>query len=139
MKTCIVNVLAVFFVVSLFFYVETKAQPPEKFGDDLEQDVGCEMTAKVVEDVFREAQEESERVFIISRIAKSERKIVGWQRLSFIENRLSMVSSRPAFIVAEGRPVSTSKGVLEFWIGSKPRAIIRFKRNQRFCIDTPTR
>src|SRR5215203_3489772 len=100
MISSMVYARAIAFVIFLFVSVMAKAQSPEKFEDDLYQDSGCEMTAKVVEDVFREALRERERVFIISRIGTSEKKTVGWQRLSLIENRLAMLSSKVLMIAA---------------------------------------
>lgn len=106
------------------------------FADEIDQDPGCEITAKVLEDVLFDTRKAGEQLFILSRTGIGE-KAIGWQRLNKVENLLRRPSSKPNFVVAEARPVAKGKGVVEFWIGSRPRAIVRFKRNQQFCIDTP--
>lgn len=124
--------------LSFFLFIAANAQLAEKFVDELDQDPGCEMTAKLVEDVFREAIRERERVFIISRPGKAEDKEMGWRRLDQIENRLAIVPNKPPLVSALGKWVSKGRGALEFWVGSNPRAVVRFKKNQLLCIDTPT-
>ena len=113
-------------------------QSPEVFPDDIRQDVGCEMTAKVVEDVLREAQHSGERVFVISRIGIGEKKSQSWKRINFAEKRLSIEPVKDSLIFADGKPMVSAGGAMEFWLGSRPRAIIRFQSKQQFCIDTPT-
>ncbi len=131
-RSWVINLLLVLLLVSAL-----GAQKPRMFGDDFSQDPGCEMTAKVVEDVFREALEGNHTVFVVGRLGTGDSTKMSWRRLSVIESRLAALSAKLPVIVAEGRPNFDAKGALEFWLSGKPRAVVRFEKNQPFCIDTP--
>lgn len=93
----------------------------------------CEDSMAMFDGLIIDAMNQSERIFIISRLGKTENQsLVNQKRLQPI--RRYFVSTRgfpiERLVMAEGERTEKD-GRVEFYLGSKPMFALVFKRNQR--------
>lgn len=80
--------------------------------------------------------QENQRLFVISRRAKSEKQDIEWKRLSSVKRVLNLQKFPPELVtLAAGLPSDEKAGFLEFWIGSKLLGKSYMQKNEQVCFS----
>lgn len=123
-------------LISLFvFMAATVAGAQSVEIDILQQDANCEVSILSMERVMRISADEKERIFVISRRGKNEKKKIDWIRLNYVRVAFTEFRQFPQekVTVAAGVVSDKEQGNLEFWVGSELRLIAYLKKNAQIC------
>lgn len=119
-----IKALIIFFIWQLSFHatVSVKAQTlSPKYIVDSKDGAVCEINALHIDELVAEARRSKERIFIISRLSKSEKYKLNRVRLSNAFNLLTVTREIPVeqIVTAIGERTPEKKGRLEFHLGSQ--------------------